>query len=102
MDYLTSVLPGIVLEEGRSLTDFLELILYGSVVLGVLHLCYFGISLISWGVLLVFRIMLSCSATVPGCSAVPPVVFRVPVFLVFQHAVVTKDFKFNVPLLIFQ
>ena len=48
---------------------------------GVFHWCYVGIPLVFWIVSLVFRVMFSCSATVPGCSAVPPV-FRVPVFLV--------------------
>ena len=70
-----------VLGKGRSLTGLPELVLYGSVVLGVFHLCYVGIPLISWGVPLEFRLMLSCSAIVPGSSAVPPV-FRVPAFLV--------------------
>ena len=76
MDYLTSVLVDflMVLGEGRSLTGLLELVLYGSVVLGVFHWCYVGIPLIFWGVLLVFWVMFSCSA------AVPPV-FRVPAFL---------------------
>ena len=75
-----------VLEEGRSLTGLLELMLYGSVVLEVFLWCYVGIPLVFWGVPLVFRVMFSCSATVPECSAVPPVfqvpLFRVPVFLV--------------------
>ena len=70
-----------VLGEGRSLTGLLELGVYGSVVLRVLHLCYVGIPLIFWGVPLVFMKMFSCSAPVPGCFAVPPV-FRVPLFRV--------------------
>ena len=70
-----------VLGEGRSLTGLLELVVYGSVVLRVLHLCYVGIPLIFWGVPLVFMKMFSCSAPVPGCFAVPPV-FRVPLFRV--------------------
>ena len=52
--------------------------MYGSVVLGVFHWCYVGITLVCCSVPLVFRVMFSCSATVPGCSAVPPV-FRVPI-----------------------
>ena len=70
-----------VLGEGPSLIALLELVLYDFVVLGVFHLCYVGIPLIFWDVPLVFRVMFSCSATVPGCSAVPPV-FRVPFFRV--------------------
>ena len=46
---------------------------------GVFHSCYVGIPLVFCGVPLVFRVMFSCSATVSGCSAVPPV-FRVPAF----------------------
>ena len=42
------------------------------------------------GVLLVFRVKFSCSATVPGCSDVLPMfripLFRVPVFLVLLYA----------------
>ena len=70
-----------VLGEGSSLIALLELVLYHSVVMGVFHLCYVGIPLIFWDVPLVFRVMFSCSATVPGCSAVPPV-FRVPLLRV--------------------
>ena len=44
------------LGESWSLTGLLELVLYGSVVLVVFHLCYVGIPLIFWG----------CSAGVPG------------------------------------
>ena len=41
------------------------------------------------GVPLVFRVMYSCSATVLGCSAVPPA-FRVPLFRVPVFRVVVK------------
>ena len=53
-------------------------VLYRSVVPG----CSTGVTLVFRGIPQVFRVMFSCSATVPGCSAVPPV-FRVPVFVVF-------------------
>ena len=56
-------------------------VLYGSVVLGVFYWCYVGIPLVFWGVSLVFQVMFRCSATIPGCSALPPLI-RVPAFLV--------------------
>ena len=65
-----------VLGNGRSLTGFLELVLYGSIVLGVLHLCYVGIPLIFWGVPGNVKLFRHCSgefrysAGVP-CSGVP-------------------------------
>ena len=66
-------------------------ILYGSVVPGVFRWCYAAIPLVFCCVPLVFRVMFSCSATVPECSAVPPVfdvpLFRVPAFLFLCYAV---------------
>ena len=51
---------------------------------GVFYWCYVGIPLVLWSVLLVFRVIFSCSATVLGCSAAQPgfqvPLFRVPVF----------------------
>ena len=89
-----------VLGEGRSLTGLPELVVYGSVVLRVFHLCYVGIPLIFWGVPLVFMKMFSCSAPVPWCFAIPPVfrvpLFRVPAFLVlYSLPYVVANFDFN-------
>ena len=75
-----------VLREGRSLTGLLEIVLYDPVVLGVFDWYYVGIPLVFWDVLLVFQVMFSCSAIVPGCSAVPPV-FRVPLFHVLAFLI---------------
>ena len=72
-----------VLGEGRSLTGLLELVLYGSVVLGLFHWCYVGIPLVFWDVPLVFQVKFSCSA-VPPVFHVP--LFRVLAFLVLLYA----------------
>ena len=65
-------------------------VLYVSVVPGVSHWYYIGIPLVFWGVPLVFWVMFSYYATVPGCSAIPPVfsipLFCVSVFLVLYYA----------------
>ena len=57
----------------------------------VLGFVWFHYSACSTGVTLVFRVVFSCSTTVPGCSAVLPVfhvpLFRVPAFLVLWYAV---------------
>ena len=75
-----------VLREGRSLTGLLEIVLYDPVVLKVFNWYYIGIPLVFWDVLLVFQVMFSCSAIVPGCSTVLPVfcvaLFHVPAFLI--------------------
>ena len=103
MDYLTSVLPGIVgksyiflmvLGEGCSLTGLLELVLYGSVNLGMFHWCYVGIPLIFLGVPLMLRVMLlfchysgvfRCSAGIP-CSGVPGFIVRPSKYIVFLNS----------------
>ena len=60
-------------------------VLYGSTFPGVLYWCYVGIPLVFRGVLLVFRVMFSCSGAAPGCSAGVPC-SGVPGFIVCRRA----------------
>ena len=78
-----------VLGEGWSLTGLLELVLYGSVALGVFHWCYIGIPLVFWGIStgVLGNVQLFCHCSgVFRCSVGVPCLFvpcsSVPGFIV--------------------